>query len=87
MQYDLVLHLLKNCSVSKVFTLFATPKTTTMYSSRVHDVLMQFVERSTDREYKIMRYSSKREVESDEEEMLEALYLILSTFLPDLKQL
>ncbi len=38
-----------------------------MESSRVHDVLMQFAERSTDREHKLMRYSMTRKVESHDE--------------------
>ncbi len=58
-----------------------------MESSRVHDVLMQFAERSTDREHKLMRYSMTRKVESHDEPMLKALSLILSTILAGLKQL
>ena len=38
-----------------------------MESNRVYDILRQFAERSTEREHDLLRFSSRHEVDLDEE--------------------
>ncbi len=47
-----------------IFTLLTT-STPTVDSSRVHQDLMQFTDRSTDLKYKLLRYCASRDMDSE----------------------